>query len=49
MLLGTLSASLQGNMLAGKKITRTGYGFKDLQSKKGNEIIRTGYGSKLDF
>ena len=49
MLLGTLGASLLGNMLAGKGITRAGYGPKDLQSKKGKGIIRAGYGSKLDF
>ena len=35
MLLGTLSASLLGNMLAGKGINRAGDG-----------IIRAGYGSK---
>ena len=49
MLLVTLGAILLGNMLAGKGITRTGYGSKDLQSKKGKGIIRAGYGSKLDF
>ena len=49
MLLGTLGASLLGNMLAGKGINRTGYGSKDLQSKKGKGIIRAGYGSRLDF
>ena len=43
MLLGTLGASLLGNMLAGKGITRAGYG------SKGKGIIRAGYGSKLDF
>ena len=43
MLLGTLDASLLGNMLAGKGITRAGYG------SKGKGIIRAGYGSKLDF
>ena len=40
MLLSTLSASLLGNMLAGKGIIRAGYGFK------GKEIIRAGYGFK---
>ena len=44
MLLVTLGASLFGNMLAGKGITRAGYG-----SKKGKGIIRAGYVSKLDF
>ena len=43
-LLGTLVASLLGNMLAGKGTVIAGYG-----SKGGKEIIRAGYGSKLDF
>ena len=43
MWLGTLGASLSGNILAGKGITRAGYGSK---GRKG--IIRAGYGSKLD-
>ena len=38
MLLGTLGASLLGNMLAGKETNRAGEG-----------IVRTDYGSKLDF
>ena len=41
MLLGTLGASLLGNMLTGKGILRIGYRNKE---KKG--ILRTGYGSK---
>ena len=49
MLLGTLCASLLGNILAGKGINRAGYGSKDLKSKGGKVIIRAGYGSKLDF
>ena len=49
MVLGTLGASLLGYMLAGKGITRAGYGSKDLHSKKRKRIFRTGYGSKLDF
>ena len=40
MLLDTLGASLLGNMLAGKGITRAEYG------SKGKGIIRAGYGSK---
>ena len=40
MLLGTLGASLLGNMLAGTGIVRVGYGSK----VKG--IVRAGYGSK---
>ena len=42
MLLGTLGASLLGNMLAGKGITRARY------VSKGKGIIEVGYGSKLD-
>ena len=40
MLLGTLGASLLGNMLAGKGVIRAGYG------SKGQGTIRTGYGYK---
>ena len=40
MLLGTLGASLLGNMLAGKGIIIAGYG------SKGKGIIIAGYGSK---
>ena len=43
-LLGTLGASLLGNMLAGKGTAIAGYGFKG-----GKEIIRACYESKLDF
>ena len=44
MLLGTLGASLVRNMLAGKGITRAGYG-----SKGGKGILRAGYEFKMDF
>ena len=46
MLLGTLGASLSGNLLSGKGIVRAGSG-----NKKGKEIVRAGYGNKkeLDF
>ena len=44
MLLGTLEASLIGNLLSGKGIVRTGSG-----NKKGKEIVRAGYGKKWDF
>ena len=44
MLLGTFGTSLVENILAGKGITRAGYG-----SKGGKGIIRTGYESRLDF
>ena len=43
MLLGTLEASLLGNMLTGNGIKRTIY------SSKGKGIIRVGYGSKFYF
>ena len=44
MLLGTLGATLVRNMLAGKRITRAGYG-----SKGGKGILRAGYEFKMDF
>ena len=43
MLLGTLEASLLGNMLAGKGIIRADYG------SKGKGILRAGYGNKTFF
>ena len=46
MLLGTLGASLLGNMLAGKGILRAGYGSEYLQSKKGKGILRAGCDSR---
>ena len=42
MLLGTLRASLLGNMLTGKGILRVGYG-----NKEGKGILRAGYRSKI--
>ena len=44
MLLGTLRASLLGNLLSGKGIVRAGSG-----NKKGKGIVRAGYGNKMDF
>ena len=44
MLLGTLGASLLGNMIAGKGIVRAGSG-----NKKGKGIVRIGYGKEWDF
>ena len=41
MLLGTLGASLLGNLLTGKGILRAGTG-----NKKGKEIVRAGSGNK---
>ena len=50
MLLGTLGASLLGNLLAGKGIERAGSGY---HLKKGKGIVRAGYGNhsqnKMDF
>ena len=43
MLLDTLDANLLGNMLAGKGITRAGYG------SIGKGTIKESYGSKLYF
>ena len=47
MLLGTLGASLLGNLLTGKGIYRAGKG-KGI-NRAGEGIIRAGYGSKMDF
>ena len=44
MLLGTLGASLLGNILAGKGILRAGSG-----NKKGKGIVRVGFGKEWDF
>ena len=41
MLLGTLGASLSGNLLSGKGIVRAAYG-----NKKGKGIVRAGYRNK---
>ena len=42
MLFGTLGASLLGNMLAGKRMVRAGYG-----NKEGKGTLRTGYESSI--
>ena len=42
MLLGTLGASLLGNLLIGKGIERVGSGY---HSKKGKGIVGAGYGN----
>ena len=44
ILLGTLGASLLGNLLSGKGIVRAGS-----VNKKGKEILRTGYRNKMDL
>ena len=47
MLLGTLGASLLGNLLTGKGIYRAGKG-KGI-NRAGEGVLRTGYGNKMDF
>ena len=47
MLLGTLGASLLGNLLTGKGIYRAGKGKGIYRAREG--IVRAGYGSKMDF
>ena len=42
MLLESLGASSLGNMLAGKRIVRAGYG-----NKQGKAIVRAGYGCSI--
>ena len=59
MLLGTLGASLLGNILAGKGIVRAGSGRHSFSAapltsssyvnKKGKEIVRAGYGKNRIF
>ena len=52
MLLGTLGASLLGNLLSGKAIVRAGSGrplSSASENKKGKGILRAGYGKKMDF
>ena len=44
MLLGTLGASLLGNLLSGKEIVRVGSG-----NEKGKGIVRAGYGKGWEF
>ena len=50
MLLGTLGASLLGNLLTGKGISRAGSGNnKGKGNKKGKGIVRAGTGKEWDF
>ena len=57
MLLGTLGASLLGDLLAGKGIVRAGSGNKKGKgivragsgNKKGKGIVRAGTGKQWDF
>ena len=45
MLLGTLGASVLGNILTGKRINKKGKGI----NRAGKGIVRAGEGNKLDF
>ena len=47
MLLGTLGASLLGNLLTGRRINRAGKG-KGI-NRVGGRNVRAGYGNKMDF
>ena len=47
MLLGTLGASLLGNLLRGKRIYRAGKG-KGI-NRDGEGVLRSGSGNKIDF
>ena len=50
MLLGTLRASLLGNIFAGRGIVRAGSGRRSLNSyKKGKGVVTAGYGKEWDF
>ena len=49
MLLGTLGASLLGNLLTGKGIYRAGKGKGKGINRAGEGIVRAGYGNKMDF
>ena len=49
MLLGTLGASLLGNLLMGKGIYRAGKGEGKGINRAGKGIVRAADGSKMDF
>ena len=49
ILLGTLGASLLGNLLTGRRIYRAGIGKGKGVLRAGEGIVRAGYGSKMDF
>ena len=60
MLLGTLGASLLGNILAGKGMNRAGEGIvragyrnktgkRSIAKKQGQGIVRAVHGNKMDF
>lgn len=47
MLLGSVGASLLGNMLVGKSVEIAEYGSKKLKQRQG--IVRDGYRSRVGF
>ena len=47
MLLGTLGASLLGNLLTGRGVNRAGKG-RGI-NRAGEGVLRAGYGNKIDF
>ena len=47
MLMGTLGASILGNLLTGRGVNRAGKG-KGI-NRAGEGIVRAGYGNKMDF
>ena len=49
MLLGTLGASLLGNILTGKGVYRAGKGKGKGINRAGEGVLRAGYGNKMDF
>ena len=49
MLLGTLGASLLGNLLTGRGIYIAAKGKGRQVLRAGEGIVRAGYGSKMDF
>ena len=49
MLLGTLGASLLGNLLTVKAVYRAGKGRCKGINRVGEGIVRAGYGSKMNF
>ena len=54
MLLGTLGASLLGNLLSGKGIVRAGSdrpssSALENKNKKGKGIVRAGYGNRMNL
>ena len=53
MFLGTLGASLLGNILAGKRIVRAGFGFTSMfspyDSKKNEDIFLSYFNNKINL